>query len=60
MQRSLEHLDSYLELESEGSGDLVVCAQQLRKAIREIGFVTGKVSSEKILDVIFADFCIGK
>ena len=39
---------------------LVICAHHLRKAVREIGFVSGKVSSDKILDVIFADFCIGK
>jgi tRNA modification GTPase len=55
----MEHLDSYLEMESADS-DVVVCAHQLRKAIREIGFISGKVSSDKILDVVFSDFCIGK
>ena len=59
LQKALEYLNEYLEMES-GESDIVICAHQLRKAIREIGFITGKVSSDKILDVIFSDFCIGK
>ena len=55
----IEFIENYLEQENSGA-DLVICAHYLRKAVREIGLVSGKVSSEKILDVIFADFCIGK
>ena len=55
----IDFIQEYLEQENSGS-DLVICAHYLRKAVREIGHVSGKVSSEKILDVIFADFCIGK
>ena len=58
-QRAIDHLEEYLSQEIEGA-DLVICAHQLRKAVREIGFVSGRVSSNQILDVIFADFCIGK
>lgn len=59
LQRAIDHLEEYLSQEIEGA-DLVICAHQLRKAVREIGFVSGRVSSNQILDVIFADFCIGK
>ncbi|XP_041366571.1 tRNA modification GTPase GTPBP3, mitochondrial-like [Gigantopelta aegis] len=51
------HLESY---KSMSETDIVLAAQQLRKATREIGKVIGKVSSEDILNVIFSDFCIGK
>jgi tRNA modification GTPase len=35
-------------------------AEQLRRAAFEIGRLTGRVDVEDLLDVIFADFCIGK
>ena len=59
LQKAVDYLNQYLIEESQGS-DLVICAHHLRKAVREIGFVSGKVSSDKILDVIISDFCIGK
>lgn len=59
LQKAVEYLEQYMIEESTGS-DLVICAHHLRKAVREIGLVSGKVSSDRILDVIFADFCIGK
>ncbi|CAC5401256.1 mnmE [Mytilus coruscus] len=40
--------------------DVVLAAQSLRRGTREIGKITGKITSEDILDVIFKDFCIGK
>ncbi|GFG32202.1 hypothetical protein Cfor_04576 [Coptotermes formosanus] len=52
-------LDEYFKVSSTG-GDTVLAAQQLRKALRHIGKITGHVSTEQILDVIFKDFCIGK
>lgn len=59
LSNALKYLEQYLKEEETGA-DLVICAHHLRKAVREIGLVSGKVSSDKILDVIFADFCIGK
>ena len=59
LQKDVDYLNQYLIKESQWS-DLVIFAHHLRKAVREIGFVSGKVSSDRILDVIFADFCIGK
>jgi tRNA modification GTPase len=39
-------------------GELV--AEDLRAAAAAIGMVTGRVSSEDVLDVVFSTFCIGK
>jgi tRNA modification GTPase len=35
-------------------------AEDMRLAVRSIGRITGRVSPEDLLDVIFRDFCIGK
>ena len=35
-------------------------AEDLRLAWRGLGRITGQVDVEDMLDVIFADFCIGK
>ncbi|XP_075681624.1 5-taurinomethyluridine-[tRNA] synthase subunit GTPB3, mitochondrial [Rhinoderma darwinii] len=40
--------------------DLVLSAEELRIAHRQLGAITGRVSAEEILDIIFRDFCIGK
>lgn len=50
-------LDQYMTLYDQ---DIVLGAQALRKASQQIGKITGKISSEEILDVVFRDFCIGK
>lgn len=60
LAKAVKFLEDYLEDEAKETADLVICAHHLRKAVREIGMVSGKVSSDQILDVIFADFCIGK
>ncbi|CAJ0918331.1 unnamed protein product [Ranitomeya imitator] len=39
--------------------DLVLSAEELRIAHRQLGAITGRVSAEDILDIIFSDFCIG-
>ena len=35
-------------------------AEDIRLAIRALGRITGRVDVEDLLDVIFADFCVGK
>ena len=35
-------------------------AEELRLALRALGRVTGRVDVEDLLDIVFADFCIGK
>ncbi|XP_064608763.1 tRNA modification GTPase GTPBP3, mitochondrial-like isoform X2 [Liolophura sinensis] len=51
------HLTGYLESQDD---DVVLAAENLKKAAQELGKVIGKISPEDILDVIFRDFCIGK
>jgi len=60
LEKALGHLEDYLEDAEDGILDYAVSGQHLRLALRELGQISGKVSSEQILDVIFADFCIGK
>jgi tRNA modification GTPase len=42
------------------AGLLELRAEDLRLAWRSLGHITGQVDIEDLLDVIFADFCIGK
>ncbi|KAL3866912.1 hypothetical protein ACJMK2_044161 [Sinanodonta woodiana] len=58
LENCVRHLILYQDKLQEE--DYVLAAQALRRALREIGKLTGKITSEDILDVIFRDFCIGK
>lgn len=40
--------------------DFALAAEDLRIAVRWLGHITGHVTSDEILDIIFRDFCIGK
>ena len=42
------------------TGDLVLCAQEIREAQDHLGTITGAVTSDDILGKIFSTFCIGK
>ncbi|XP_078314521.1 5-taurinomethyluridine-[tRNA] synthase subunit GTPB3, mitochondrial-like isoform X3 [Crassostrea virginica] len=54
-QGHLEAFKQYMEF-----GDVVMAAQSLRNVLYDIGKITGRITSEDILDIIFKDFCIGK
>jgi len=59
LRRAREHLrDGRIRLGEHGPGDLL--AEELRLAQRALGEITGAVTSEDLLDRIFAEFCIGK
>lgn len=61
MANCLEHLRIFIDdFSGEECVDFAISAQHLREAIKCIGFITGNISTEQILDVIFRDFCIGK
>lgn len=55
LNKSLENLENFSLQKGVEFG-----AEDLRLALFEIGKITGKVDVEKILDVIFSKFCIGK
>ena len=61
--KSLLCIDSYLNNKIKNNNeyqDIVLLAEELREAIKWIGMITGAVTNEQVLDVIFRDFCIGK
>lgn len=57
LEKCLVSLKSYLDNKSFQAD---IAAEQLRLAVRYLGHITGHVTSEDILDIIFRDFCIGK
>lgn len=60
-RRALQDCRIYLTTaEAAWGGDAELVAEDLRLAARALGRVTGRVDVEDLLDVIFADFCIGK
>ena len=62
-RRALEDCGAALELFLRASEDATapeLAAEDLRLASRALGRITGRVDVEALLDVIFAEFCIGK
>ncbi|XP_013917067.1 PREDICTED: tRNA modification GTPase GTPBP3, mitochondrial-like [Thamnophis sirtalis] len=57
LQKCLEALGCFAEYQLM---DLVLAAEQLRLARRQLGRLTGQVGTEELLAIIFKDFCIGK
>ncbi len=45
---------------ARAAGQIELRAEDLRRAARSLGRITGRVEVEDILDVVFRDFCIGK
>ncbi len=59
LRRARAHAEEALRLHAgQNAGELV--AQELSDAQRELGAITGQVSSDELLGQIFASFCIGK
>ncbi|XP_013113814.2 tRNA modification GTPase GTPBP3, mitochondrial [Stomoxys calcitrans] len=61
LERAIKHIDIFLsEYSPEFYPDMAISAQKLRHAVKDVERITGHVSTEDILEVIFRDFCIGK
>ncbi|XP_064554642.1 tRNA modification GTPase GTPBP3, mitochondrial [Drosophila montana] len=61
LERCIDHIKIFLrDYKPDVYPDMAIAAQQLRKSVRCIERITGHVSCEDILDVVFKDFCIGK
>ncbi len=57
----LENCLMHLQVAGDGRGQpLELVAEELRQAGDQLGRLTGRVDVEDLLDVIFAEFCIGK
>ncbi|XP_025266838.1 tRNA modification GTPase GTPBP3, mitochondrial isoform X2 [Camponotus floridanus] len=60
LTRCLRHLRNYFQLCGNEQHDMAIAAEEIHKAMRELGRITGHVSTNEILDIIFKTFCIGK
>lgn len=56
----VEYLEEYLKKTSIPNYDMAISLQDVRGAAIELGKITGSISNEEVLDVIFSSFCIGK
>lgn len=57
LEETVEHLSRF---EQNAGFDAVLAAEDARMATRALGRITGRVSVEDMLDIVFGDFCIGK
>ena len=60
VEAASDALARFDQLSGQGYMALDMAAEELRLAASELGRVTGAIDVENILDVLFADFCIGK
>ncbi|KAG7338712.1 tRNA modification GTPase [Nitzschia inconspicua] len=60
VEAAVAALERFSYLSAEGSMAVDMAAEELRLAASELGRITGAVDVEDVLDVLFADFCIGK
>jgi len=59
LTKALDNIQKYLEV-SQSNENIDIAAQFLRKSSIYVGKITGDISTEEMLNVIFSKFCIGK
>eukprot|EP00577_Skeletonema_sp_RCC1716_P006299 CAMPEP_0113409432 /NCGR_PEP_ID=MMETSP0013_2-20120614/21142_1 /TAXON_ID=2843 ORGANISM="Skeletonema costatum, Strain 1716" /NCGR_SAMPLE_ID=MMETSP0013_2 /ASSEMBLY_ACC=CAM_ASM_000158 /LENGTH=628 /DNA_ID=CAMNT_0000295545 /DNA_START=226 /DNA_END=2112 /DNA_ORIENTATION=+ /assembly_acc=CAM_ASM_000158 len=60
VEAAADALGRFEVLSGQGYMALDMAAEELRLAASELGRITGAIDVEDVLDVLFADFCIGK
>lgn len=62
MENAVGYLEAFVRCVEgdEGTLDVVLGAEELRYAAKEIGSISRAVNVDDILDGLFRDFCIGK
>jgi len=60
VEAASEALARFEVLSGQGYMALDMAAEELRLTASELGRITGAIDVESVLDVLFADFCIGK
>jgi len=60
VENAIAALKRFENRSREGLTSMDMAAEELRLATSELGRITGAVDVEDMLDVLFADFCIGK
>jgi tRNA modification GTPase len=58
-RRAVEEAEACIDA-ALGEDASELAAEQLRRAMRALGRITGTVDLDELLDVVFRDFCIGK
>jgi tRNA modification GTPase len=58
-RQRVRHIAAFLD-SAASARDLLILAEELRQARREIEALTGQAGTEDMLDRLFAGFCIGK
>lgn len=58
-RQRVRHIAAFLD-SAASAHDLLILAEELRQARREIDALTGQAGTEDMLDRLFAGFCIGK
>ena len=57
LEEAISALSKALELDQRNPE---IVAEEVRRALRALGRITGRVDLDELLDVVFQDFCIGK
>ncbi|KAG1452167.1 hypothetical protein G6F56_007892 [Rhizopus delemar] len=57
MEECVGSLKAFLDMPVD---EIVLSAEELRLAANALGRITGRIDVEKVLDVLFGQFCIGK
>ena len=60
IERAIGALESARKEVEAGFGRVELAAEELRRAVRALDSLVGRVDVEDLLDEIFASFCIGK
>ena len=60
VEAAADALGRFEVLSGQGYMALDMAAEEIRLAASELGRITGAIDVEDVLDVLFADFCIGK
>ncbi|XP_066584484.1 tRNA modification GTPase GTPBP3, mitochondrial [Prorops nasuta] len=60
LTQCLYHLQKYFEIINFPEYDVAVAVEEIRLAMKELGKITGHVTPDEILNIIFTKFCIGK
>jgi len=57
LEEAVLALSNALELDQKNPE---IVAEEVRRALRALGRITGRVDLDELLDIVFQDFCIGK
>lgn len=60
LENAVRYMEAFMRCMEEDVSNVVLGAEELRYAAREIGLISRAVTVDDVLDAVFKDFCIGK